>query len=522
MRRTTWIWVLLGFGCASAAWGKTAYFLPGAAGAGGLDPSYTASVTLLWGNPLLSGGNPTLENGNFGGATKMLLGCEMTDVHRVLLRFPVAGLAGQYSRLTRARLICSIFPLPTVGPGTTPPTRIDLELYRLASGNAGWAQGNGVRGVPVTGAACWAWRAYPDLPWLGSPGCSHAGVDFDAQPISTTTLTGPSWPAAPQLVFEITDLSIVEEWIVHPERNAGVMLRSSSLEAMVSAKNLFYLWVYSNAESTLLARPRLEVEYDPLPVPPPLQPLVPAPFQAGVAAFAPNTGYDTQSTALFSGDNNCRGGGDELRVGVQPLTGTSQPWRSLLKFDLAAMAPHAHGVRALRLTLTVKSIQMDDAARAQLHLLQLDRIAPANAAWREGSASAAPEPGAATWPTLAQGQAPWAAGAGLQQAGIDYLAPALASVVVNPSALQDGDPVVFDVTDASFASSWILQPATNAGFRLASPSLESEGASAPSCIGQIVFYSDDAAPASRRPKLEVLYDATVQESHADPRWLRIR
>lgn len=518
MRRTTWIWLLLGFGCVTATWGKTAYFLPGAAGAGGLDPSYAASVTMLWGNPSLSGGNPVLENGNYGGATKMSLGCETTDVFRMLLSFPVAGLAGHYSRLTRARLLCSIFPLPNAGPGTTPPGRIDLELYHLAPGNAGWAEGNGVRGITVNGAACWAWRAYPDLPWIGSPGCGLAGVDFDAQPISTTTLTGQSWPAAPQLVFEIKDLSMIEDWIAHPERNAGVMLRSSTLEGMVSAKNLLYLWVYSNAEATLLARPRLEVEYDPLPA----QPLVPAPFQAGVAAFAPNAGYDTQATALFSGDGLCRGSGDELRVGAQPLAGTSQPWRSLLKFDLSAMAPHAHGVRALRLTLTVKSVPMDDAARAQLHLLQLNRIAPANAAWREGSANAASEAGAATWPSLAQGQTSWAAGAGLQQAGADYLAPALASVVINPATLQAGDAVVFDITDASFVPSWILQPATNAGFRLASPSLESLGLSTPSCIGQIVFYSDDAAQAALRPKLELLYDATVQESHADPMWLRNR
>lgn len=513
MRHTSWIFIIMLLSCAASARGETAFFVSRSSSAAGLAPDYTAQMTQLRGDSALSGSPTVAENSNFGGLTQMSLGCEATILSRLLFRFPVTSLAGKYSRLTRARMVCTLASKPVHGPNNpTIPDPLHFELYSVAPANAAWLEGNGVR-APVSGAACWAWRAYPATPWLGSMGCGTPGVDFTSAPISSSTLTGQSWPVGQQLIFEFNDLTVLEDWIAHPERNGGVLLRSSTLESLASAQNLVYLQFQSDAVASELSRPRLEVDYDPL-LPPSL---TLAPFQAGVAALKPDPAYDTQATSLFSGDDNVYGASGELTVGVQSQAGSSRQWRSLLKFDLAQMLGHTHAVRAMRLILTVKALRMDDAVLAHLHQLQLDRVAPANAAWSEG---------AATWLSLAQGQLPWAGGsvtgAGLQVAGLDYLAPPLDQVVFNPSALHDGDTLAFDITDAWFTWQWILHPETNGGLRLSSPSLESAGAAAASSNGQIVFYSDDAAQPSQRPRLELYYDAQAVDTSADPGWLRLR
>ena len=405
----------------------------------------------------------------------------------------------------------------------TLPTPIQFEIYRIASANAGWVEGHSTSGGAEDGAACWDWPAAPAGAWSGCKGCGLAGADYDSASVSTATLTEQTWSSGRHLVFELKNPALLADWVTHPEHNSGFILRSSTLETLPEDLNLLVIKLFSNESPNPLYRPRLEIEYDNFP----RESLATASFQAGVVSRTANPAYDSMATSLFSGVNGSFGGAFDLRVGVEPQESLSQKWRALLKFDLARMSDRAHVVRAMRLTLTVQSTSSLSVSLAAFHSLQVHRISPANASWREGHlASGETEAGAATWFWRVQATNPWAGGsaqgAGLQTPDVDYESQSPAELILVPGELHNGDTLAFDFPNTGFLYQWIDKLATNPGFRLSSPTLENAGQAAQGTLGQIIFYSDDAAPPSRRPRLDLFYASSVKQTASDPAWLTLR
>lgn len=501
MRLFHGVWLAILLGCAAGAWGETALFVPGVVSDAGLNPAYTIDATFLR-SPISSTDSSGWLLGNWGAYPYFNVGHPYDLRDRGLIRFPLASLTGRCRRLHKARLTLTLDSF-AVGYLSSPTScSRTVELYRVTAGNAAWIEGDSAPGVQRTGAVCWAGLRGSAVPWAGAQGCGLVGKDFEAEPMGFLTLP-PSATGNQLFTIDILPTDAVQSWIDHPETNAGILLRSSPNEALPS-NNIIICRFHSDDQPNLLWRPRLELEYDAQP----LDNAALAAFQPGVVAVTAASAYDIMAASLFSGNDGSYGGASVLRVGADsPQAATPRLWRALLKFDLARLKNKVAAVRALRLTLTVQGVTSSGMALANFHQLQLQRLAPANASWREGaSANGALESGAATWSWLARGQTRWASSP----------APATcASRVIVPSELHAGDALTFDIASPAFLSDWIARPETNAGFILCSPTLE---AAALDSSGQILFHSDDSPQRASRPRLEVFYQPYAS---ADPRWLSL-
>lgn len=84
-------------------------------------------------------------------------------------------------------------------------------------------------------------------PWM-SPGLA-SGVDYDAQPLATQTISGTTW-----LALDVT--TAVRDWIVSPESNRGMMLK-----IVGAPEGVAHYWVDTADHSTPARRPQLLITY---------------------------------------------------------------------------------------------------------------------------------------------------------------------------------------------------------------------------------------------------------------------
>ena len=170
--------------------------------------------------------------------------------------------------------------------------------------------------------------------------------------------------------------------------------------------------------------------------------------------------------------------------------------RSLLRFDLSSLAGKT--VTAVSLTLAKTS----DSGNSYSQPVNLYQISSANAGWDEGaSAYAAAKSGESCWAAKVYPSTPWAGSAGLGTAGTadtkdtDYIATPLGSfTVANTDAV--GTLYTVNFASVSFLQDWVNTPASNAGFLLYSPALETASA-------WIAFGSSENATAGYQPVLTV-------------------
>lgn len=142
-----------------------------------------------------------------------------------------------------------------------------------------------------------------------------------------------------------------------------------------------------------------------------------------------------------------------------------QTMRSLLRFDLRGLAGAQGRIQRAGLRLHWAW----GTPKRGAGKLQLCRVAPANAAWVQGSQGSIRHPAenadGATWNFLhpAPTFQPWAGAAGCSLPGVDYFEPPLAEAAYD--AIQH--PLQFDFVwdqDLEFLREWIERPETNAGF----------------------------------------------------------
>lgn len=149
------------------------------------------------------GGSPLLEVGFMGGI--------YAEHHAVtLLRFDLSGVpcrevSGAKIRLCKPRCFVQTTPLA-------------IKLLAVARANAGWLEGSAM-GAEDPGGASWV-AAKVNHPWSGAPGCARAGIDFSPKPLDARTAP----PDRGEWMEFALPAGLVQQWLDHPEDNAGVYL----------------------------------------------------------------------------------------------------------------------------------------------------------------------------------------------------------------------------------------------------------------------------------------------------------
>jgi hypothetical protein len=207
--------------------------------------------------------------GAFGGGT----GAGQT--RRTLLRFDVSSLAGQYTQINSItlNLYPDVYDDGTVGTNTAWSNT--LEVYEIATANAGWNESNKQGSSAGTGDSSWLFKSHPSTAWAGGTGAnaglSVAGTDYNATPLATalfgagTVVNNNAVPLGGGLTFAGTPAqltALINAW-VNPATNGGLFLKASN-EATIT-DTIMRLNAGEDADATL--RPALVINYTPVPEP---------------------------------------------------------------------------------------------------------------------------------------------------------------------------------------------------------------------------------------------------------------
>jgi hypothetical protein len=98
--------------------------------------------------------------------------------------------------------------------------KIPVYLHEISAANAGWREGQ-MESLPQKDASSWQF-INNGKQWAGAGGCSKAGVDYVKESLGSTLADREKgeW-----LEFEIP-VTTVKRWIMHPETNAGLLLKT--------------------------------------------------------------------------------------------------------------------------------------------------------------------------------------------------------------------------------------------------------------------------------------------------------
>ena len=186
-----------------------------------------------------------------------------------------------------------------------------------------------------------------------------------------------------------------------------------------------------------------------------------------------------------------------FEVGEFPLQSNALR-HTLMRFDVTALAGQYASVDAV--TLRLFPISVDTLAPDSVNAF---RVAPANAAWVEGTGvgvtgSDPPDTGESTWAQRVQGSQNWAGSAGASTAGTDYAVTAIGSTPFS-AATGTGVANPFDIvlTPAQLAATFADWTAGNNSGLFLRVSAESDRS--------ITFHSAEAADPAVRPELIVTY-----------------
>jgi len=134
---------------------------------------------------------------------------------RALIRFDLSGIKG---KIVGAELVLTKSGQSPNGEQFFNQT---VAVYPIADANKDWQPGNKSR-QPEEGAAVWNQKADRSTSWAGAPGLSSAGVDYQENVLASNQ-TGIELKVP--VVFPISDLTQLNEWATHPERNAGFLIK---------------------------------------------------------------------------------------------------------------------------------------------------------------------------------------------------------------------------------------------------------------------------------------------------------
>ena len=245
--------------------------------------------------------------------------------------------------------------------------------------------------------------------------------------------------------------------------------------------------------------------------------LLPLASQAATAVF---TVVDDTTLIQDAGalDNNF-GGRNEIIVSNSSTSGSNRRF-GLLRFDVSSLAGQFASIDSVTLQLRLNTGR---AVPTTGQILDIFRVAEANAGWVEGTGSATPTPdpgvtvpGAVTWRALSDNdnvalRTNWAGSAGLGTAGTDYFTGAMGSTAAfTAGAYAAGDVITLTLTASGFTLSemvgdWAADGAASAGLLIRGRSNTANG--------QIFFDSNETVLAGAQPaRLTINYTPVPEPS----------
>lgn len=194
------------------------------------------------------------------------------------------------------------------------------------------------------------------------------------------------------------------------------------------------------------------------------------------------------------------GASTNLLAGYQP-TFSFNPFRSLIRFDVSALAGQYDSVNSVTLKLYL-SADIGAGSHGVFPYLDLYRMDDANAGWVEGSGNidGVTDPGTSTWDQRVQGSEQWTGGV-VDGDGGGALGALLASQAYFNGSATSLSPFSLTVTGAAaqtLIDDWAT--GTNAGMLLRTRQEHYD---------LLAFYSSESSSAEFRPELLVDFNAAV-------------
>ena len=227
----------------------------------------------------------------------------------------------------------------------------------------------------TTGAGASSWNR----PWVGTAGCGPVGdtgrpnEDHDHVPLATHTWQGVGRSTDIALTgrdgFSLKDL--VDQWSGPRDANAGIIIKSDpASEASLGNR---FAWAASEREPASL-RPKLTIDYAPVDGAD-IQRIV---FQQGAdnTLVADYRGCEDNLLVATDGNGN-KGRYHTNGVGSFPWSNKNNPARTVMRWDLSALAGRYADIRAV--TLTFHNDSAHGTGTAYVYAIK-----PANAGWLEG------------------------------------------------------------------------------------------------------------------------------------------
>lgn len=154
---------------------------------------------------------------NYGKALYLQVGAQPSTVYDTyrsvgLLRFDLSNV--RCDSLTSAALRL-YFPRNQIQQEPA-----GVSVYAVSDANAGWREGN-VEAEAQADACSWEERAQGS-PWAGGPGLCRPGIDYLTNVLASANVDGLNG----QWVEFKLPTALVQSWANHPEKNAGLLLKT--------------------------------------------------------------------------------------------------------------------------------------------------------------------------------------------------------------------------------------------------------------------------------------------------------
>jgi hypothetical protein len=417
---------------------------------------------------------------NWGLFPQLAIGLNAANQpYRSLLRFDLSSLGAETS-ITSATLTLVTDRVDKLQQANG---NFDLRLFLIDQANKAWVQGEKLEYLATEGEPCWRYRQFASLDWAGGPGIGNSAASpgiaalLDTVQVDVTnTVLGTSYTFT---VNTPAGLNALTNWAAGGD-NAGFLLTTDE-GSVTNAQNAIYFGSKENANAA--RRPKLTVRTATGDVD----------FGASDDTIIWNSGF-TYYSGYNWGQHNLLWAG---------LNGVNQPYRSLLRFNLAPLRARYNSLDSATLTLTVRDPYKISVALGNFDL-RLFLLDDANAGWSEGTTNAAVAvAGDSCWNHLAFDTVNWAGGKGIgNSAASPGVSNLLASVTIDVATVANGQKIVFTLNSpAALAAleAW-TRGRTNAGLLLVSD--EASGGQ-----NALAFASAEHATSADRPVLAVAYTA---------------
>jgi hypothetical protein len=359
------------------------------------------------------------ETRNWGVHDEIFVG--MNDVnwfYRGLMRFDLEPMRAAYTTFENAELTLTVNSVDRINPQYGD---FELRLFLLADANAGWDE-RSEYATEENGASCWQFLSHDDITWAGGGGIGNstasAGISnlLASVVIDADTITNDH-----KIVMSLDSpvaLSTVESWM-NGGVNAGLLLVTDEASA---GQNTLILCSSEHSDPT--RRPELKINYT-----------------ADVTTYEPSG-----DNFMYNGSVGFRDTNWGAWTTTQLAYGLNSTWatyRTLMRFDIAALDTAHKRIKAAKVTVTQANNSKIKPANGTSFETRLLLPVLDNADWIEGTGDTDTAlPGESCWNWEKYNTDAWVGGGGIGiSANSAGVAAQLATAQIDTATITVGDKI---------------------------------------------------------------------------------